>query len=104
MDELVERLRAGGLEASPWSNAPGDRYGAHQHAYDKVLVCAAGSVVFGLPDRTERVPLEPGDRLDLPAGIRHDAVVGPEGVTCLEAHVPAGSLDRLRRRPDGTWS
>jgi hypothetical protein len=29
----------------------------------------------------------PGDRLDLPAGVRHSAIVGPQGVTCLEAHV-----------------
>jgi hypothetical protein len=30
--------------------------------------------------------LNPGDRLDLPAGTVHDAVVGPQGVVCLEAH------------------
>ena len=36
-----------------------------------------------------------GDRLDLPAGTRHDALVGPTGVTCLEAHLPAGSLARV---------
>ena len=44
-----------------------------------------------------------GDRLDLPAGTRHDALVGPTGVTCLEAHMPAGSLPRLTHRIAGTW-
>jgi hypothetical protein len=44
-----------------------------------------------------------GDRLDLPAGTRHDALVGPTGVTCLEAHLPAGSLPRLAHRIAGTW-
>jgi hypothetical protein len=39
----------------------------------------------------------------LPAGIRHDALVGPAGVTCLEAHLPAGSLAVVRRRAAGTW-
>jgi hypothetical protein len=101
--DLVGRLRAEGLAAAPWSNGPGDRYGAHDHGYDKVLVCSAGSVVFGLPDRGERVALEVGDRLDLPAGTRHDAVVGPSGVTCLEAHLPAGTFPAPARRPAGSW-
>ncbi|HEY8760821.1 MAG TPA: hypothetical protein VIP52_07920 [Candidatus Dormibacteraeota bacterium] len=28
--------------------------------------------------------LEPGDRLELPPGTRHAAIVGPGGVTCVE--------------------
>jgi uncharacterized protein YjlB len=101
--DLAERLRAEGLEAGAWSNAPLDRYSPHVHDYDKVLVCRAGSIRFGLPDRGVTIDLEVGDRLDLPAGTRHDAVVGRDGVTCLEAHVPAGSLEGLRRRAAGTW-
>ena len=38
-----------------------------------------------------------------PAGTAHDAVVGPAGVTCLEAHLPAGTLAAVRRRAAGTW-
>lgn len=102
-DEVRERLRAEGLEASPWSNGPGDRYGAHEHGYDKVLVVERGSVRFGLPDRGERIELAAGDRLDLPAGTPHDAIVGPAGVTCLEAHLEAGRLGAVARRPAGTW-
>jgi hypothetical protein len=33
----------------------------------------------------------------------HDAVVGPAGVTCLEAHLPAGQLAEPRRRAAGEW-
>ncbi len=101
--ELAERLRAAGLEPGAWSNGPSDRYPPHAHDYDKVLVCGAGSIRFGLPDRGVTIDLEVGDRLDLPAGTRHDAVVGRDGVTCLEAHAPAGSLEELRRRAAGTW-
>jgi uncharacterized protein YjlB len=101
--DLSARLQAEGLVASPWSNGPGDRYGAHDHGYDKVIVVAAGSIEFGLPDRGESVALAEGDRLELPAGTTHDALVGPAGVTCLEAHAPAGSLAALSRRPAGTW-
>jgi hypothetical protein len=68
-----------------------------------VLVVAAGSIRFGLPARDETVDLAAGDRLDLPAGTVHDATVGPDGVTCLEAHAPAGTLPGLRRVPAGEW-
>jgi uncharacterized protein YjlB len=106
--ELEARLRSEGLAASPWSNGPGDVYPAHEHGYDKVLVVADGSVRFGLPRSDGRVDgavdLGLGDRLELPAGTRHDAVVGPRGVVCLEAHLPAGRLGSTPlRRPAGEW-
>jgi hypothetical protein len=100
---LTARLREEGLDPAPWSNAAGDRYPPHEHDFGKVLVCAAGSIRFGLPARGIIVDLVPGDRLDLPAGMRHDAIVGAVGVTVLEAHVPAGSVTEPRRRPAGTW-
>jgi quercetin dioxygenase-like cupin family protein len=101
--DAAARLRTEGLEASPWGNGPGDRYGAHAHGYDKVIVIAAGSIVFGLPDEGRSIALAAGDRLELPAGTRHDAVVGDLGVTCLEAHLPAGRLPAVARRADGEW-
>jgi uncharacterized protein YjlB len=97
------RLRAEGLAPSSWSNGPHDRYAAHDHAYDKVLVCERGSIRFGLPALGEAVDLAEGDRLELPAGTTHDAVVGAEGVTCLEAHQPARTLSELRRLPASEW-
>jgi quercetin dioxygenase-like cupin family protein len=102
--DLAARLAGEGLRPGSWANGPGDVYAPHAHSFDKVLVCASGSITFGLPRRGEAVALRPGDRLDLPAGIAHDAVVGPEGVTCLEAHLPAGSLTAGPvRRVAGAW-
>ena len=104
VSELADRLRDEGLAPGRWSNGPGDRYSPHAHDYDKVLVCAEGSIRFGLPERGVAIDLAVGDRLDLPAGTRHDAFVGPEGVTCLEAHAPAGTLPpEPRRHPAGGW-
>jgi quercetin dioxygenase-like cupin family protein len=102
-DDLAGRLRAEGLDPSRWSNGPGDRYGAHEHGYDKVIVVEHGSIRFGLPSTGGSLELAAGDRLELPAGARHDAVVGPAGVACLEAHLPAGSLDAVLARTAGTW-
>jgi quercetin dioxygenase-like cupin family protein len=101
--ELADRLRAAGVQPASWSNGPGDRYAAHDHGYDKVIVVVAGSIRFGLPDRNEAVDLQVGDRLDLPAGTQHDAVVGPDGVSCLEAHVAVGTLGVVLRRAAGSW-
>ena len=96
--DIVGRLRAEGLDAAPWSNGPGERYAAHEHGYDKVIVVAHGSIAFGLPDLGRTFDLAEGDRLELPAGTRHDALVGRAGVTCLEAHLPAGRLATVERR------
>lgn len=74
------------LQAYRWSNAPGDVYAAHTHAYHKVVYVAQGSITFGFPGDGGQAMLQAGDRLELPAGVAHDAVVGPEGVVCLEAH------------------
>ena len=69
-----------------WSNGPGDVYAAHSHSYHKVIYVVRGTITFGLPDSGNKVILNRGDRLELPAGITHNAVVGHEGVACLEAH------------------
>ena len=97
------RLRAEGLAVTAWGNGPVDRYAAHDHPYDKVIVPTSGSIRFGLPGSGVSVDLATGDRLELPAGTRHDAVVGAHGVTCLEAHLPAGSLAGVVRRLAGEW-
>lgn len=84
---LQQVLQREGLDAYRWSNGPGDVYAAHSHSYHKVIYVVSGSIEFGLPDQNRRVTLKQGDRLELPAGVRHEALVGPQGVVCLEAHV-----------------
>jgi len=75
-----------GLSPYSWSNGPHDVYSAHSHSYDKVIYVVQGSIMFGLPELEQKLSLKAGDRLDLPAYIVHDAIVGPQGVVCLEAH------------------
>lgn len=83
---LRQILQAEGLQPYRWSNGPGDVYGAHTHAYHKVIYVVSGSITFGLPGEGQQLALHAGDRLELPPGVVHDAIVGPEGVVCLEAH------------------
>jgi len=100
---LEARLREQGLEPSSWSNQPGYRYERHRHDYDKVVVATEGSVTFGLVGYGVGFVLTPGERLDLPASVEHDAVVGPKGVVCLEVHLPAGSLGTKAKGRGYRW-
>jgi len=85
--ELEALLQRDGLSGRWWSNAPGDRYGAHSHPYHKLLYCARGSIGFQMEDG-QRFDLSPGDRLDIPPRVTHSAVVGQQGVACVEAARP----------------
>jgi quercetin dioxygenase-like cupin family protein len=86
---VAAHLRGLGTEPSAWSNAPGDAYAPHEHGYEKLLMCAAGSITFRVGNEATAVELRAGEGFVLPAGIRHSALVGPEGCTCLEGHRPA---------------
>jgi quercetin dioxygenase-like cupin family protein len=84
LDELMGKLRAEASGCYSWSNGPGDRYAAHTHPYEKVLYCVDGSITFVLEESGRRVELKAGDRMVLPPGNVHSAVVGPAGCTCIE--------------------
>lgn len=86
-EELREVLEDEQLKVYTWSNDPDDVYSGHTHGYHKVLYVVQGSIIFDFPTRNKSLTLRAGDRLELPAGVRHSAVVGAEGVTCLEAHI-----------------
>ena len=78
----MARLRREADGCHEWSNGPGDRYAEHTHGYEKILYCVRGSITFTLPDGDLR--LEPGDRMVLPPGTPHGAVVGRQGCSCIE--------------------
>ncbi len=84
-EEILGFFNARGLRYTRWSNGPGEIYGVHTHPYRKILFCLEGSITFSLSDLGREVELHLGDRLIIPAGMRHGATVGPKGVTCIEA-------------------
>ncbi len=86
--QLEALLQREGLAPRWWSNAPGDRYGAHCHPYHKLLYCVRGSICFLIEPGGQQLDLSPGDRLDIPIDITHSAIVGPSGVACVEAALP----------------
>ena len=83
---IERQLRAEARDVYGWSNGPGDRYAQHAHGYNKLLYCTRGAIYFILGDgRT--LTLRSGDRILLPAGTPHAAVVSSEGCACVEGKV-----------------
>ena len=84
--QLQEQLTGEGLRPSRWTNTAHFVYGVHDHPYGKVLVVVSGSITLTMNGGTRVVRMQPGDRLALDPRTPHSAVVGPDGVVCLEAH------------------
>ncbi len=83
---LEMKMAAEGLSPMLWSNGPHHRYSPHRHPSTQIVYVVAGSITFTLPDSgNTEIDLHPGDYLLLPGNVRHGAIVGPKGVTCLEA-------------------
>jgi quercetin dioxygenase-like cupin family protein len=84
---ITREMKKEGLRPYMWSNMPNHRYGVRSHGYDKVLYVVEGVVEITLPDSNQRMNLCPGDRVDIPAGVRHGTIVGATGAKCVEAAV-----------------
>jgi quercetin dioxygenase-like cupin family protein len=87
--DYMAKVRAEARDAYSWSNGPGDRYAEHAHAYTKLLYCTKGSIDFHMSGGAV-LRLRAGDRMVVPAGTAHSAVVGPGGCTCVEGKMASG--------------
>lgn len=85
MANIISQMKHDGLRPYMWSNMPNHRYAVRSHNYDKVLYVIDGVVEVTLPDSNQRINLKSGDRIDIPAGVRHGTIVGRSGAKCVEA-------------------
>lgn len=83
--EIVAYFSAHDLDCHRWEKEPRSPFAVHDHPYDKILFCIEGSISFTVEKTGKEINLLPGDRLILPKGIRHSAVVGPDGVSCIQS-------------------
>ena len=84
LEAISQKMQQEGLRPYASSNGPNTRIAARSHGYSKVLYCVAGSVDLFFPDVNQTLALRPGDRVELPLGLRHATIVGPQGAQCLE--------------------
>ena len=81
--DVESKLRAEADHCYQWRNGPGATYAVHSHPYRKILYVEEGSITF-TPSGRPPIVMNPNDRLDLPAGTPHGAIVGSDGVVCWE--------------------
>jgi len=82
---ITRHMQKEGLRPYQWDNAPNYRYAVRSHGYSKVVYVLEGTLELTLPDSNQRVKLRAGDRVEIPAGVRHGSIVGAAGAKCIEA-------------------
>ncbi len=82
---ISRMMQKEGLRPYVWENTPNYRYAVRSHGYNKVMFLIEGQLEISFPDSNQRVKMRAGDRLDIPAGVRHAAIVGAGGAKCVEA-------------------
>ena len=85
LEKITRQLEEDGLRPYVWVNVPNFRYPTRSHGYNKILYCVEGSLEIVFAEANQRITLRPGDRLEVPRGVRYSATVGPSGVQCAEA-------------------
>ena len=87
MATITKLMQQEGLRPYMWTNMPNHRYAVRSHGFVKVLYVIDGNLELILPDSNERIKLRAGDRVDVPAGVRHGTIVGTTGAKCVEASI-----------------
>lgn len=85
LSSITRQMQKEGLRPYQWENTPNFRYAVRTCGYTKVLYVVEGTLEITLPDSNQRVRLRGGDRAEIPAGVRHGAIVGTTGCKCVEA-------------------
>lgn len=80
-DEKTVRntIDGAGWSYQSWTDPPGSHHPPHDHPYGHRVLCRSGWIEFTVEDEDYR--LEPGDTLDLPAGVTHEATSSPDQPT-----------------------
>jgi quercetin dioxygenase-like cupin family protein len=89
LSAITRQMQKEGLRPYVWDNTPNYRYAVRTHGYNKVMYVVEGNIEVSLPDSNQRVKLRAGDRLEIPAGVRHGAIIGSSGAKCVEAAASA---------------
>lgn len=85
LSAITRQMQREQLRPYFWENAPNYRYGIRSHGYAKVMYVIEGTLELTFPETNARVRLRAGDRIEIPAGILHGAIIGSSGAKCVEA-------------------
>lgn len=79
--ELLQLVREDGFDPYKITDGPGYVYQPHSHPETKEIVCLKGSMVVEVENH--KFPFNPGDKIVIPGGVIHSAIVGERGCTYL---------------------
>lgn len=82
---ITKIMREEQLRPYMWINGANHRYAVRTHGYHKVLYVIDGVLDVLFPDSNQQIRLRGGDRIDIPAGVRHGTIIGSSGAKCIEA-------------------
>lgn len=82
---ITRQLQQEGYRPYSWNATPNHRYAVCCHGYAKVIYVITGMVEFTFPETNEMVKLRAGDRIEIPAGVRHGIIICNSGAQCVEA-------------------
>jgi quercetin dioxygenase-like cupin family protein len=85
VDDLRQRLVDAGYQVVRWASEPHQVYLPHAHIYTELLWLVEGTLTIILPAHGRLIELNPGDRVEVPAGTLHASQAGPEGALYLAA-------------------
>ena len=85
LSNITRLVKQEGLRPYVWENNANHRHAVRTHGYHKILYVIEGTLNVVLPDSNQQVRLRGGDRMDIPAGVRHGIIAGSSGVRCMEA-------------------
>ena len=76
-ERYIQKLESEGFtNVYEWQDAPGTVYEEHAHAGKVSLMVTDGAATFHIDGNTKEVIA--GERFDVPIGVPHSAVVGPQ--------------------------
>ncbi|MFB6356229.1 MAG: cupin domain-containing protein [bacterium] len=76
---LKDWLRANDWKYNVWTDSPSTTHAPHDHPYSHRVLVRTGWIEFGV--QGERYRLTPGDALDLPKRVTHEATSAPDTST-----------------------
>lgn len=86
---ITRQMQKEGMRPYLWENTPNYRYAVRSHGYAKIMYVVEGTIEIALSDTNQSVRLRAGDRVEIPAGVRHSAIIGSSGAKCVEAALSA---------------
>jgi quercetin dioxygenase-like cupin family protein len=85
-DVRIRRVEGERITLGIFELAPGAEVAEHRHEAEQIGMCIRGQLTFTIAGETRT--LGPGGTWNIPSGVPHSAVAGPDGAIAIDAFSP----------------